>query len=138
VTLLRPRRSDNHPRFNNAHYERTDIKACIRTSIDCIPTTASAPTFLLLQPAPSLALQPVRLPIFPNQSKMPTVSSYLPHSTHDELLARCHSDRGDRVRDITPKLTSSLDYGPAADSDGYTFVRASIEPIVWEFLDRSA
>jgi hypothetical protein len=41
-------------------------------------------------------------------------------STHDELLARCHSDRSSRVRSNAPKLMSSLDYDPAAsctDSD---------------------
>jgi len=44
---------------------------------------------------------------------MTTVPSYFP-STHDGLLARCHSERGDRVRDSTPKLMSSFDYEPAA------------------------
>ena len=40
------------------------------------------------------------------------------NSTHDELLARCHSDRGNRVRDTTPKLMSPFDYEPAARSSG--------------------
>ena len=57
-----------------------------------------------------------RLLIRHHQSKMTIVPSYFPNSTHDELLARCHSDRSERVRDHTPKLTSSLDYEPAAGS----------------------
>ena len=49
---------------------------------------------------------------------MTTDASYFPDSTHDELLARCHSDRGNHVGASTPKLMSSLDYDPAAsDTD---------------------
>jgi hypothetical protein len=49
-----------------------------------------------------------------------TVPSYFPNSTHDELLARRHSERGNCARDATPKQMSPLDYEPAAcctDSD---------------------
>jgi hypothetical protein len=48
---------------------------------------------------------------------MTTMPSYFPYSSHDELLARCHSDRGNRVGANTPKPMSSLDYDPAAPSD---------------------
>ena len=117
------------------------------TSGNFNPPKATEPTFL--QPAPSLALQlspepALQLPIRPNQSKMTTEASHFPNSTHDERLARCHSDRSNRVGDTTPKLTSSLDYDPAASgtdagmAGDYTFLQASFEPIVWEFLDHSA
>jgi hypothetical protein len=65
-------------------------------------------------------------------------------STHDELLARCHSERGNRVAANTPKMMSSFDYDPAASctdsdmADVNISLRDSFEPIVWEFLDRSA
>ena len=45
---------------------------------------------------------------------MTTVPSFFPNSTHDELLARCHSARGNRVVAKPPKLMSSFDYEPAA------------------------
>ncbi|KAJ1468284.1 hypothetical protein T484DRAFT_2027186 [Baffinella frigidus] len=63
---------------------------------------------------------------------MTTVASFL-YSTHDELLARRHSERSSRVGASTPKLTSSLDSEPAAsctNSDvehDYTFLRASTQ-----------
>ena len=99
------------------------LKACSGSTPNFNPAQAAPPTFL--QPAPTLALQPsapptLQLPIRPNQSKMTTMPSYFPYSTHDELLARCRSDRSNHVGANTPKLTSSLDYDPAAsdtDSD---------------------
>ena len=57
---------------------------------------------------------------------MTTVPSFFPNSTHDELLARCHSERGSHVRAYTPKLMSPFDYDPAArctDSDIAGFQR---------------
>jgi len=59
---------------------------------------------------------------------MTAVPSYFSYSTHDELLARCHSERGNRVRVDTPKLMSSLDYEPATrctDSDMAGFQRCA-------------
>ncbi|KAJ1468281.1 hypothetical protein T484DRAFT_1920600 [Baffinella frigidus] len=71
-------------------------------------------------------------------SEMTTVSSY---STHDELLARCHSERSNRVVSSTPRLTSSLDFEAATASDMPdvdTFSRASTaEPTVGGDFARS-
>ena len=103
--------------------EERASKSLLRDLPNFNPPTATPPTFL--QPAPTLALllsprPALRLPIRPNQSKMTTMPSYFLDSNHDELLARCHSDRANRVGSDTPKLMSSLDYEPAArctDSD---------------------
>ena len=52
--------------------------------------------------------------------------SYSPDSTHDEPLARCHTDRGNRVGADTPTQSSLRDCEPAArctDSDMAGFQR---------------
>ena len=107
------------------------IKACSGSSPNLNPAKAAPSTFL--QPAPTLALHPsappsIRPPNRPNQSKMTTMPSYFPNSTHDELLAHCHSDRSNHVGANAPKLMSSLDYDPAAsdtDSDMTGFQRCA-------------
>ncbi|KAJ1474344.1 hypothetical protein T484DRAFT_1761124 [Baffinella frigidus] len=65
-------------------------------------------------------------------TQMTRVASYFPNSIHDEVLARCHSDRSSHVGASTPKLMSSLDFEPtasctASDADYDTFLRASTE-----------
>lgn len=57
------------------------------------------------------------------------------HNSHDQVLARLHSERSNRVRVNTPKLMSSLAYEFAARStDSDVADDASVQP----FHDRSA
>ncbi|KAJ1468280.1 hypothetical protein T484DRAFT_3630049 [Baffinella frigidus] len=89
-------------------------------------------------------------------SQMTRVASYFPNSIHDEVLARCHSnrstlslhgvgrlarchsDRSSRVGATTPKLMSSLDYTDSDMSHDDAFSRAStFEPTVWGDFARS-